>query len=40
MQELMESDMAGRGGATLVGGGFVEGGNRVKPSDIKLKVGN
>jgi hypothetical protein len=37
VQELIESDMAGRGGA-LVGGGFVEGGNRLKPGDIKLKV--
>ena len=37
VQELIESDMAGRGGA-LVGGGFVEGGNRVKASDVALKV--
>lgn len=36
-QETIESDMAGRGGAILVGGGFVEGGNRLKPADIKLK---
>ncbi|HWQ70614.1 MAG TPA: cytochrome c [Patescibacteria group bacterium] len=37
-QELIESDMAGRGGKTLVGGGFVEGGNRLKPTEVKLKV--
>ena len=37
-QEEMESDMAGRGGTVLVGGGFVEGGNRLKPADIKLKT--
>ena len=37
-QELIESDMAGRGGSELVGGGFVEGGNRKKPSDVAVKV--
>ncbi len=40
VQETIESDMAGRGGTALVGGGFVEGGNRAKPTDIKLKVSN
>jgi len=30
--------MAGRGGSELVGGGFVEGGNRKKPSDVAVKV--
>jgi len=37
-QELIESDMAGRGGDNLVGGGFVEGGNRKQASDVALKV--
>lgn len=37
-QELIESDMAGRGGAVLVGGGFVEGGNRRNAADVALKV--
>jgi mono/diheme cytochrome c family protein len=37
-QELIESDMAGRGGKILVGGGFVEGGNRQKATDVTLKV--
>ncbi len=36
--ELIESDMAGRGGDILVGSGFVEGGNRQKASDVTLKV--
>ena len=43
VQELIESDMTGRApGSELVGGGFVEGGNRHKPSDVasKLKVGH
>lgn len=35
---LLESDMAGRGGDNLVGGGFVEGGNRHKPSEVAVKV--
>lgn len=38
--ELMESDMAGRGGPNLVGGGFVEGGSRKQASDVTLKVGH
>ncbi len=38
VQELIESDMAGRGGNILVGGGFVEGGNRQKAGDVALKV--
>jgi mono/diheme cytochrome c family protein len=37
-QELLESEMAGRGGGVLVGGGFVEGGNRKKAADVALKV--
>ncbi len=37
-QELIESDMAGRGGDILVGGGFVEGGNRLKATDVGVKV--
>lgn len=38
-QELIESDMAGRApGSELSGGGFVEGGNRHKPSDVAVKV--
>ena len=36
-QEMLESDLPGRGG-DLVGGGFVEGGNRLKPSEVNLKV--
>ena len=37
-QELIESDMTGRApGTDLVGGGFVEGGNRHKPSEAKLQ---
>ena len=38
VQELIESEIPGRGGPDLVGGGFVEGGNRVKASDVALKV--
>lgn len=37
-QELMESEMAGRGGPDLVGGGFVEGGLRQEPGKVTLKV--
>ena len=38
-QELIESDMAGRApGSDLAGGGFVEGGNRHKPTDVAVKV--
>ncbi|MGC2049665.1 MAG: cytochrome c [Gallionella sp.] len=38
-QELIESDMTGRApGSDLVGGGFVEGGNRHKPTDVAVKV--
>ncbi len=37
-QELIESDMAGRGGAELVGGGYVKGGNRINAADVTLKV--
>ncbi|MDD5395458.1 MAG: cytochrome c [Thiothrix sp.] len=39
VQEMIESDMTGRApGSELVGGGFVEGGNRHKPSDVATKV--
>lgn len=38
VQEMLESDMTGRApGTELVGGGFVEGGNRHRPTDVKLK---
>lgn len=38
VQELIESEMTGRApGSELVGGGFVAGGNRHAPSDIKMK---
>ena len=37
-QEQIEADIPGRGGPELVGGGFVEGGNRQKPSDVTLKA--
>lgn len=38
-QELIESDMAGRApGSELAGGGYVDGGNRKKPSEVALKV--
>ncbi len=38
-QELIESDMTGRDpGSELVGGGFVEGGNRKKPTEVAVKV--
>jgi mono/diheme cytochrome c family protein len=37
-QELMEAELAGRGGDELVGGGFVEGGLRKKPEDVEKKV--
>ncbi len=37
-QELLETDMAGRGGG-LKGGGFVDGGLRKKPEDVDKKVG-
>lgn len=37
-QELMESEMTGRApGSELVGGGFVAGGNRHAPANVKLK---
>jgi len=37
--ETLESDMTGRApGSELVGGGFVEGGNRKKPSEVSVKV--
>lgn len=40
-QEMIESDMTGRApGSELVGGGFVEGGNRKKPTDVAVKVKN
>lgn len=39
VQELLESDMTGRApGSELVGGGFVEGGNRRAPADVAVKV--
>ena len=39
IQELIESDMAGRApGSDLTGGGFVEGGNRATATAVKLKV--
>lgn len=38
VQELLESDMAGRGGSELVGGGFVLGGNRKQASEVSLKA--
>lgn len=39
VQELIESDMTGRApGSELVGGGFVEGGNRKMPSEVAVKV--
>ena len=38
VQEMIESDMSGRApGTELAGGGFVEGGNRHKPSETKLQ---
>ena len=38
-QEMIESEMTGRApGSELIGGGFVEGGNRHKPTDIAVKV--
>ena len=36
-QEMLEAGQAGRGGA-LAGGGYVEGGLRVKPEDVSVKV--
>ena len=39
VQEMIESEMTGRApGSELVGGGFVEGGNRKKPSEVSVKV--
>ena len=39
VQETIESDMTGRApGSELVGGGFVEGGNRHKPGDVAAAV--
>lgn len=39
VQELIESEMTGRApGTELVGGGFVAGGNRHAPADIKVKA--
>ncbi|MBI5286537.1 MAG: hypothetical protein HY878_02970, partial [Deltaproteobacteria bacterium] len=35
-QELVEAQLAGRGGG-LKGGGFVEGGLRKKPEETKVK---
>ena len=37
-QELMEAELAGRGGGALVGGGYVEGGLRKRPQDVAAKV--
>ena len=38
VQEMVESDMTGRApGSELVGGGFVEGGNRHRPEAAKLQ---
>ena len=38
-QEMIESDMTGRDpGSELVGGGFVEGGNRKAPTEVAVKV--
>ena len=37
--ELIESDMTGRApGSELVGGGYVDGGNRKKPTEVAVKV--
>ena len=39
VQELIESEMTGRApGTELVGGGFVHGGNRHTPTEIKIKA--
>ena len=39
VQEMIESDMTGRApGSELVGGGYVQGGNRANAADVKLKV--
>ncbi|HUW25112.1 MAG TPA: cytochrome c [Gallionella sp.] len=39
VQELIESEMTGREpGTELVGGGFVAGGNRHMPADVKIKT--
>lgn len=39
VQEMIESEMTGRApGSELVGGGFVEGGNRKKPTEVSVKV--
>jgi mono/diheme cytochrome c family protein len=37
-QELLEAGLSGRGGDVLVGGGYVEGGLRKKPSGVAKKV--
>jgi len=37
-QEMLEASMAGRGGDTLVGGGYVEGGLRKSPKNVSKKV--
>ena len=37
-QELMEAELAGRGGGDLVGGKYVEGGLRKKPQDVAAKI--
>jgi len=37
-QELLEAELAGRDGGVLVGGGYVEGGLRKKPEDVKNKI--
>ncbi|MDO8463918.1 MAG: cytochrome c [Gallionella sp.] len=39
MNEEVESDMTGRApGSELVGGGYVDGGNRKKPTEVAVKV--
>src|SRR3989338_11687292 len=39
VQEMIESEMPGRApGTELVGGGYVDGGNRKKPTEVAVKV--
>ncbi|MFA7238561.1 MAG: cytochrome c [Sulfuricellaceae bacterium] len=39
LQETIESEMTGRApGSELVGGGYVDGGNRKKPTEVAVKV--
>lgn len=39
LQEMIESEMTGRApGTELVGGGYVDGGNRKKPTEVAVKV--